>query len=70
MEVDQKSKSSKQEECHLVPEIQPNLNEAVSPIETFFLMTGLEELLELIVEQSNLFMLIRMEETSQLPRKN
>ena len=42
------SKITKQEECHLLPEIQPNLNETVSPIE----------------------MLIIMEETSQLPRKN
>ena len=32
---------------------QPNLNETVSPIETFSLVTGLEELLEMIVEQSN-----------------
>ena len=54
MEVDQKRKSY-QEECHLVPEIQPNLNETVSPIEIFSLVTGLEELLELIVEQSNLY---------------
>ena len=34
---------------------QPNLNETVSPIETFSLVTGLEELLEMIVEQSNLY---------------
>ena len=54
MEVDQKRKSY-QEECHLVPEIQPNLNETVSPIEIFSSVTGLEELLELIVEQSNLY---------------
>ena len=70
IEMNQKSKSSKQEECHLVPEIKPNLNETVSPIEIFSLITGLKVLLELIVEQSNLFMVIRMEETSQLPRKN
>ena len=38
-----------------MPEIQPNLNETVSPIEIFSLVTGLEELLELIVEQSNLY---------------
>ena len=37
-----------------MPEVQPNLNETVSPIEISFLVTGLEELLELIVEQSNL----------------
>ena len=48
-------KVTNQEECHLVPEIQPNLNETVSPIEIFSLVTGLEELLELIVEQSNLY---------------
>ena len=42
-------------ECHLVPEVQPNLNETVSPIEVFSLVTGLKELLELIVEQSNLY---------------
>ena len=50
-----KLKVAKQEECHLVPGIQPNLNETVSPIEIFSLVTGLEELLELIVEQSNLY---------------
>ena len=50
-----KVKVTKQEECHLVPEIQPNLNETVSPIEIFSLVTGLEELLELMVEQSNLY---------------
>ena len=48
-------KVTKQEECHLVPETQPNLNEIVSPIETFSLVTDLEELLELIVEQSNIY---------------
>ena len=50
-----KVKVTKQEECHLVPEIQPNLNETVSPIEIFSLVTGLEEHLELIVEQPNLY---------------
>ena len=38
-----------------MPEIQPNLNETVSPIEIFSLVTGLEELIESIVEQSNLY---------------
>ena len=38
-----------------MPEIQPNLNEIVSPIEIFSLVTGLEELLELTVEQWNLY---------------
>ena len=50
-----KVKVTKQEECHLVPEIQPNLNETVSPIEIFSLVTGLRELPELIAEQSNLY---------------
>ena len=48
-----KVKITNQEECHLVPEIQPNLNETGSPIERFSLVTGLKELLELLVEQSN-----------------
>ena len=48
-----KVKITNQEEGHLVPEIQPNLNETGSPIERFSLVTGLKELLELIVEQSN-----------------
>ena len=48
-----KVKITNQEECHLVPEIQPTLNETGSPIERFSLVTGLKELLELIVEQSN-----------------
>ena len=43
------------QECHLVPEIHPNLNETVSSIEIFSLVTDLEVLLELIVEQSNLY---------------
>ena len=38
-----------------MPEIQPNLNETVSPIEIFSFFTGLEELLEMIVEKSNLY---------------
>ena len=50
-----KVKVIKQEECHLVPEIQPNLNETVSPIEIFLLLTSLEELVEMIAEQSNLY---------------
>ena len=44
-----------QEECHLVPEKQPNINKAVSPIEIFSLVTDFEELLALIVEQSNIY---------------
>ena len=49
-----KAKLAKQEECDVMPEIQPNLNETVSPIEIFSLVTNLEVLLELIVGQSNL----------------
>ena len=64
-----KVKVTKQEECHLMPEVQPNLNETVSPTEIFCLVTSLKELLELIVNNQT-FMLIRMEDTSQLPRKN
>ena len=37
-----KVKITKQEECHLVPEIQLNLNETASPIEIFSSVTGLE----------------------------
>ena len=36
---------TKREECYLELEIQPNVNETVSPIEIFSLVTGLEELL-------------------------
>ena len=43
-------KVAKKKQCHFVPEIQPNLNETVSSIEIFPLITSLEELLELIVE--------------------
>ena len=38
-----------------VPEIQYNLNETVSAIEIFTLLTSLEEREELMVEQSNLY---------------
>ena len=50
-----KVKVTKQEECHLVPEIQPHLNKKVPPIEIFSLVTSLKELLDLIVKQSNLY---------------
>ena len=36
-------------------EIQPSLNETVSPIQIFSLVADLEELLELKVEQSNFY---------------
>ena len=38
-----------------MPEIQPNLNETVSSIEIFSSVTVLEALLQLILEQSNLY---------------
>ena len=38
-----------------MPEIQPNLSETISKIEMLSLVTGLKELLELIVEQSNIY---------------
>ena len=44
MEVGQKSKSYQERRVSPIPEIQPNLNETVSPIEIFSLVTGLEEL--------------------------
>ena len=50
-----KVKDTKQVVCHLVSEVQPNLNETVSLIEIFSFVTGLAELLELTVEQSNLY---------------
>ena len=48
-------KVTRQEECHLVPEIHPNINKTVSPMEIFFLVTGHKELLELRVEQANIY---------------
>ena len=49
-------KVTKQEEClFLQKKKQSNLNERVCLIEGFSLVTGLQELLELIVEQSNLY---------------
>ena len=50
-----RGKVTKQEECQLVPEMQPKLSETVSLIEIFSLVTDLKQLLELIVEQSNLY---------------
>ena len=38
-----------------MPEVQPNLNETVLPTEIFSLVIGLEQLLELIFEQSKLY---------------
>ena len=35
-----KMKVTKEEKCHLVPEIQTNLNKAVFPIEIFFFCDG------------------------------
>ena len=49
----EKAKANKQELCALVPEIQAELNEIASPMEIFELVTGLEELIDLIVVQTN-----------------
>ena len=46
---------TKQEECRLRPEVQLSMNEVVSLIEIFSLVTSLGDLLELIVEQLNLY---------------
>ena len=48
-----KAKANKQEPCALIPEIQAELKEIVSPIEIFELVTGLEELIDLIVARTN-----------------
>ena len=55
MEVDQKSKSYQARRVSPHARKQPNLNETVFPIEIFSLVTRFGELLELIVEQSNLY---------------
>ena len=47
-------KLTKQETFALTPEIQAELNEIVSPMEIFKLVTGLEELIDLLVVQTNL----------------
>ena len=65
-----KVRVTKQEECHLVPEIQINLNKTVSPLQIFSMVTCLEVLLELIVEQSNLYAHQNGRNFTQLPRKN
>ena len=49
-----KVKFTNQKECHLVPEILPN-PKPVFPIQIFSLVTVLKELLELLVEQLNLY---------------
>ena len=49
-----KAKANKQEPYALIPEIQAELNEIVSPMEIFELITGPEELVDLIVVQTNL----------------
>ena len=50
-----KAKTNKQEPIALTPEIQAELNEIVSPMEIFELVTGLEELIDLLVVQTNLY---------------
>ena len=53
LEWTKKIKFNKKGECQLVPEVQLNSNENVSPIEIYSVVTGLKEQLELIVKQSN-----------------
>ena len=65
-----KVRVTKQEECHLVPEIQINLNKTVFPLQIFSMVACLEVLLELIVEQSNLYAHQNGRNFTQLPRKN
>ena len=48
-----KIRFNKKGECQLVPEVQLNSNENVSPIEIYSVVTSLKEQLELIVKQSN-----------------
>ena len=48
------AKANWQEPCVLIPEIQTELNEIVSHMKIFELVTGLEELIDLIVAQTNL----------------
>ena len=55
MEVDQKSKSYQARRVSPHARKQPNLNETVFPIEIFSLVTRFGEMLELMVEQSNLY---------------
>ena len=49
------AKANKQEPCALILEIQAQLNEIVSPLEIFEWVTGFEELIDLIVVQTNLY---------------
>ena len=55
MEVDQKSKSYQARRVSPHAKNTTYLNETVSPRKLFSLVTGLEELLELIIEQSDLY---------------
>ena len=48
-------KANKQEPYALIAETQSELNEIVSPMKIFELVTGLEELIDLIVVQTNLY---------------
>ena len=48
-----KEKANKQEPCALIPEIKAKLNKIVSPIEIFQLVAGLDELIDLIVVETN-----------------
>ena len=53
--MDKEDETNKQEPYALIAETQAELNEIVSPMEIFELVTGLEELIDLIVVQTNLY---------------
>ena len=55
MKMDKEDETNKQEPYALIAETQAELNEIVSPMEIFELVTGLEELIDLIVVQTNLY---------------
>ena len=50
-----KAKANKQEPCALIPEIQAEVKEIVPHMEIFELVAGLEELINLTVVQTNLY---------------
>ena len=48
-------KTNKKEPFALIPEIQSELNEIVSPMDIFELVTGPEELIDVTVVQTNFY---------------
>ena len=50
-----KVKTNKKEPFALIPEIQSELNEIVSPMDIFELVTGPEELIDVTVVQTNFY---------------